>query len=108
MVFHVHFITSQTTPNRVYVFEAAVASPPSNPPAPPMNSTTGQISVDRSLVSGIAWTAVLRWGAQLFSWIATFYAAHRLAPSDYGLVSMATIGIGLARIVEDFGIDSIL
>ena len=64
--------------------------------------------LDRALVSGIAWTAALRWTAQALSWGATFYAARLIAPGDYGIVSMATLGIGLVRIVEDFGLDSIL
>lgn len=71
-------------------------------------TTTTESSLDRSLVSGIAWTAVLRWTAQLFSWVATFYAARLLQPGDYGLVAMATLGIGMARMVEDFGLDAIL
>src|SRR5882724_106155 len=72
-----------------------------------MSSTT-ESSLDRSLVSGIAWTAVLRWSAQFFSWVATLYAARLLQPGDYGLVAMATLGIGMARMVEDFGLDAIL
>jgi len=65
-------------------------------------------SLDHSLVSGIAWTALLRWFAQIISWIATLYAARLLAPGDYGLVSMAMLAIGLARMVEDFGLDAVL
>jgi len=72
-----------------------------------MSSTT-ESSLDRSLVSGIAWTAVLRWSSQLFSWAATLYAARLLQAGDYGLVAMATLGIGMARMVEDFGLDAIL
>ncbi|HYR83300.1 MAG TPA: lipopolysaccharide biosynthesis protein [Terriglobia bacterium] len=71
-------------------------------------STSTEPSLDRSLVSGIAWTAALRWSAQFFSWVATFYAARLLQPGDYGLVAMATLGIGMARMVEDFGLDAIL
>jgi len=56
----------------------------------------------------MAWTAALRWPAQVISWVATAYAARHLAPSDYGLVSMAMIAIGLVRMVEDFGLDAIL
>lgn len=66
------------------------------------------IPLDRSLVSGLAWTAGFRWVGQLISWVATLYAAHLLAPSDYGLMTMALLGIGLARIVQDFGLDGIL
>jgi O-antigen/teichoic acid export membrane protein len=64
--------------------------------------------LDRALVSGLAWTAVMRWAAQLISWIGTFYAARILLPSDYGLVGMAMLAIGLARMIEDFGLDAIL
>lgn len=63
---------------------------------------------DHSLVSGMAWTAALRWPAQIISWVATAYAARHLAPGDYGLISMAMIAIGLVRMVEDFGLDAIL
>ncbi|MEP7242486.1 MAG: lipopolysaccharide biosynthesis protein [Gammaproteobacteria bacterium] len=65
-------------------------------------------ALDHALVSGIAWTAVLRWSSQVVSWIATFFVARLLMPSQYGLVSMAMIAIGLVRMVEDFGLDSIL
>jgi teichuronic acid exporter len=72
-----------------------------------MTNTTPS-ALDRSLVSGIAWTAVLRWGAQLISWAGTLYAARLLAPTDYGLISMAMIPIGLARMAQEFGLDAIL
>ena len=65
-------------------------------------------SLDRSLATGIAWTAALRWVAQLVSWLATLYAARLLAPADFGLVSMAMLAIGLARLGQEFGLDAIL
>jgi|RhiMetdeSRZDD1v2_1073273.scaffolds.fasta_scaffold04202_11 O-antigen/teichoic acid export membrane protein len=69
---------------------------------------SGEHQYDRALVSGLAWTACARWGAQVISWIATLYAARLLQPSDYGIVAMAMIAIGVARMVEDFGLDAIL
>jgi O-antigen/teichoic acid export membrane protein len=63
--------------------------------------------LDHSLVSGIVWTAALRWPAHVISWAATAFAARILTPGDYGIVSMATIAIGLARMVEDFGMDAV-
>jgi O-antigen/teichoic acid export membrane protein len=50
----------------------------------------------------------MRWAGQLLSWMATFVAARLLTPADYGVLAMATIAIGLARMVEDFGLDAIL
>jgi O-antigen/teichoic acid export membrane protein len=64
--------------------------------------------LDRALVSGIAWTAVMRWSSQLISWVATFYVARILQPGDYGIASMAMVAIGLARMIEDFGLDAVL
>lgn len=64
--------------------------------------------LDRSLFRGIAWTAVFRWGTQLVSWVATLYAVRRLDPGDYGIVAMAMVPVGLVRMVEDFGFDSVL
>lgn len=67
---------------------------------------SGQL--DRQLFAGIAWTAVFRWVAQIISWVGTFYAAHLLKPADYGVVTMAMVPIGLLRMVEDFGLDTVL
>jgi teichuronic acid exporter len=64
--------------------------------------------LDRTLFAGIAWTAALRWLGQLVSWCATLYAVRILTPGDYGLVAMATIPIGLARLVENFGLESVV
>jgi PST family polysaccharide transporter len=64
--------------------------------------------LDRSLFQGIAWTAVGRWTAQAISWVATLYVARILTAADYGLVTMATIPIGLARLIEGLGLDAIL
>ena len=73
-----------------------------------MNERSDPSSVDRSLVSGLAWTAMLRWPSQLVSWVATFYAARMLTPGDFGLVAMAMLAVGLARMVQEFGLDAIL
>ena len=72
------------------------------------HSESEQSALDRVLVNGMAWTAVMRWTAQVISWIATAVAARILTPADYGLVGMAMLGIGLVRMVEDFGLDAVL
>jgi O-antigen/teichoic acid export membrane protein len=67
-----------------------------------------QTLLDRVLVNGMAWTAAWRWTGQAVSWIGTAVAARILTPGDYGLVGMAMLGIGLVRMVEDFGLDAVL
>ena len=61
-------------------------------------------SLDRTLLHGIAWTSLIRWGTQLASWVITLFVAHILAPSDYGLVGMALIYFGFAQLVCDAGL----
>jgi O-antigen/teichoic acid export membrane protein len=64
-----------------------------------------QAALDRELVTGIAWTAVLRWSAQIISWVATAVAARLLVPADYGIMTMAMLAVGLVRMVDDIGLD---
>jgi O-antigen/teichoic acid export membrane protein len=64
--------------------------------------------LDRSLVTGIGWTAAFRWISQIISWGATLYAARILAPADYGVIAMAMVPVGLVRMIEDFGFDTVL
>ena len=61
-------------------------------------------SLDRTLVQGIAWTGAIRWTVQTISWCATFVIARLLSPTDYGLVGMAMIYVGLAQIVTEGGL----
>jgi O-antigen/teichoic acid export membrane protein len=65
-------------------------------------------SLDRSLVTGIGWTAFFRWAAQIISWGGTLYAARILVPADYGVIAMAMVPIGLVRMIEDFGFDAVI
>jgi O-antigen/teichoic acid export membrane protein len=64
--------------------------------------------LDRSLVTGIGWTAAFRWASQVISWGGTLYAARILAPADYGVIAMAMVPVGLLRMIEDFGFDTVL
>jgi O-antigen/teichoic acid export membrane protein len=45
---------------------------------------------------------------QVISWVATLYVACILTPADYGLVAMAGVPIGFARLVEDLGLDAVI
>jgi O-antigen/teichoic acid export membrane protein/glycosyltransferase involved in cell wall biosynthesis len=63
-------------------------------------------SLDRSLVTGIAWTGVARWTTQLLSWGATLVTVRVLTPNDYGVFGMAMVFIGLAQIVAESGLNA--
>jgi PST family polysaccharide transporter len=61
-------------------------------------------NLDKVLVQGMAWTATVKWLTQLVTWGMTIVVARLLAPSDYGLVGMATIYISLFTLFSEFGI----
>ncbi len=62
--------------------------------------------LDRALVHGVAWTAVVKWVSQLLSWVTTILIARLLMPSDYGIVGMAAVFIGFTSLMTEFGIGS--
>ena len=59
---------------------------------------------DRTILRAMAWTGAGRWATQLLTWVSTIVVARILAPSDYGLIGMATIYIGLVAVVSEFGL----
>ena len=87
---------------------AQEGNPATSPPSTTSSKHSDQTDLDRSLVTGVAWTAAMRWVSQAISWISTLYVARILTPGDYGLVAMASIPIGMARMVEDLGLDAII
>lgn len=74
-----------------------------NSTAPPVASSSSR-SLDRSLASGLAWSGLAKWGVQVLSWISTLIVARLLTPSDYGIVGMAAVYIGLVQMVSEFGL----
>ncbi len=58
----------------------------------------------KPLLGGIAWTAGAKWSAQLLTWAATFIVARLLSPSDFGLVGMAAVYLGLITLLSEFGL----
>jgi len=70
--------------------------------------TTAQSVVDRSLARGIAWTSGVKWMTSLATWGLTLVTARILTPSDYGLMGMAMVWIGLAQVVSEVGISATL
>ncbi len=60
--------------------------------------------LDRSALFGAAWMGAAKWSTQLISWIGTVVVARLLSPADYGIVSMATVALGLLSLISEFGI----
>lgn len=60
--------------------------------------------LDRSVVSGIAWTGGVRTLTQTFQWAAALLVVRLLTPADYGLVAMAGAYLGLVSMFSEFGL----
>ena len=65
-------------------------------------------TVDRSLARGLAWTSGVKWMTSIGTWGLTLVTARILTPSDYGLMGMAMVWIGLAQVVSEVGISATL
>ncbi len=59
--------------------------------------------ISKLIVPGIKWSSVSQIGRQLLQFITTVILARILSPSDFGLMGMAIIVIGLLNIFKDLG-----
>ena len=66
--------------------------------------TLARADLDRSLVGGIAWTSGVTWLSQILSWCSTLIVVHYLAPTDYGLIGMALLYLGLVQMASELGV----
>ena len=54
-------------------------------------------------VSGVKWSTISQVGRQVAQLLTTIILARLLAPSDFGIIGMATVVIGFAGIFKDLG-----
>ncbi|HKV75100.1 MAG TPA: lipopolysaccharide biosynthesis protein [Gemmatimonadales bacterium] len=73
-----------------------------------MRRSSGEKSVptalERSLIRGVAWTGGIKWTSQILTWGSTLVVARFVPPSDYGIVGMATLYLGVVGLVGEFGL----
>jgi len=50
----------------------------------------------------------MRWITQILSWLSTLVVARLLTPTDYGLVGMAGVYLGLIDLVNEFGLGTVI
>jgi O-antigen/teichoic acid export membrane protein len=58
------------------------------------------------LAHAVAWTGAATWATQLVTWGYMIVVARMLAPSDYGLVGMANVLLGLLTVASEFGVSN--
>src|SRR5437016_12025962 len=76
------------------------------PVSDPAPTTPSRVPEDHlhTMAKAFAWSGTGMWSTQLFTWLATFTVARLLAPSDYGLIGIAQIFVGLVMEVNDHGL----
>ncbi len=62
------------------------------------------MSLESAVFKGVSWLALFKAASQAFSWSITILVARILDPSDYGLMSMATILTGYIAMFSELGL----
>jgi teichuronic acid exporter len=58
------------------------------------------------MLSGVAWASAAKWSTQIIAWASTILVARILVPSDYGLITMAGVFLGVVMMLSEFGVGS--
>lgn len=61
------------------------------------------MALKRDVAAGLAWTSASTFGRRILALAANIALARLLAPSDFGLVAMAAVVIGLVDVFKDLG-----
>lgn len=70
------------------------------------NSASAERQLDRAFVRAVSWKAALGLVTQGIKWLSTIFVARLLSPEDYGVVAAASVYIGFAALLTEFGIAS--
>lgn len=58
-----------------------------------------------SITSGALLTISMRWSDRLIGLVSTLILARLLVPDDFGVIAMASLAIGMASVLLDFGVN---
>jgi O-antigen/teichoic acid export membrane protein len=56
------------------------------------------------MLDAIAWTGAATWATQVVTWASMIIVARMLTPSDYGLIGIANVVLGLLTVASEFGV----
>jgi len=68
------------------------------------NDLSRDRTMDRSLLSSVAWNATGDWVSQIFSWLSFLIVIRLLTPADFGIVNMALVLLPFLQYMATFGI----
>ena len=66
------------------------------------------MSIEKQTIVGLKWNALSRLTSQLINWAITLVVLRLLAPSDYGLMAILSVFIGLLANIAELGLGSSL
>ncbi len=66
------------------------------------------MSLRKKTISGLIWSGISQGGKQVSQFVITAILARLLVPSDFGMVSMATVFTGFVAIFSEMGVSSAL
>jgi O-antigen/teichoic acid export membrane protein len=73
-----------------------------------MNSKHDHTELVNKILTGARWATVLRFGAQIFSWLSTIIVVRFISPVDYGLNSMLSSPLVLMMLLSTLGLETVL
>lgn len=72
------------------------------------NALQPHTSLRAKVLSGLRWSAGLRFFGQLLTWVITIIVMRKLSPQDYGLMGMASIAITYLATLNELGLGTVL
>jgi len=66
------------------------------------------VDIRSKVMTALRWSAAARLLGQIFSWGVTIFVIRLLAPSDYGLMAMATVLVSGLFLLNTVGLDAVL
>lgn len=66
------------------------------------------MSLKKKTLSSIFWTSLQQFGTKIISFVVSIILARLLLPSDYGLIAMLTVFMGIGRVLINSGMNSSL
>ena len=71
-----------------------------------LNPGPKEVNLRSTFIRGAGWSMAMRWSIKLLGLVSTVILARLLTPTDYGLVAMAMLIVGLVQVLIDFGADT--
>ncbi len=66
------------------------------------------MEIGLQVITSLRWIAIARFAGQMITWAITIIVIRLLAPSDYGLLAMAVVVMGLVTLINEMGLGAVV